>query len=86
MRRVDKQIDALGRFIDTELKAHDVRLTMGGEPTFVSIDDMDGAEWNFTALGPAKRLFVNTAATGTAARAAMTTKSSVSSLTPMLAT
>ncbi len=50
-----KQIDALGRFIDTELKAHDVRLTMGGEPTFVSIDDMDGAEWNFTALGPAKR-------------------------------
>ena len=28
---------------------------MGGEPTFVSIDDMDGAEWNFTALGPTKR-------------------------------
>ena len=23
---------------------------MGGEPTFVSIDDMDGAEWNYTAL------------------------------------
>ena len=50
-----RQIDALGRFIDTELRAHDVRLTMGGEPTFVSIDDMDGAEWNFTALGEAKR-------------------------------
>ena len=50
-----RQIDALGRFIDTELRAHDVRLTMGGEPTFVSIDDMDGAEWNFTALGDAKR-------------------------------
>ena len=28
---------------------------MGGEPTFVSIDDMDGAEWNLTALGPRKR-------------------------------
>ena len=28
---------------------------MGGEPTFVSIDDMDGAEWNTTALGPTKR-------------------------------
>ena len=27
----------------------DVRLTMGGEPTFVSIDDMEGEEWNYTA-------------------------------------
>jgi len=32
-----------------------VRLTMGGEPTFVSIDDMDGAEWNYTALSDKKR-------------------------------
>jgi hypothetical protein len=31
-----------------------VRLTMGGEPTFVSIDDFEGAEWN-TADGPLKR-------------------------------
>ena len=28
---------------------------MGGEPTFVSIDDMDGAEWNTAALGKNKR-------------------------------
>ena len=37
------------------MKEHDVRLTMGGEPTFVSIDDMDGPEWNFTALSDKKR-------------------------------
>ena len=29
-----------------------MRLTMGGEPTFVSIDDMDGDEWNTAADGP----------------------------------
>ena len=50
-----RAIDALGEAIDLDLKAGDVRLTMGGEPTFVSIDDMDGAEWTVAALGPAKR-------------------------------
>src|SRR5262249_61125240 len=40
--------------VDDELAAGDVRLTMGGEPTFVSIDDMDGEEWNTAALGSAK--------------------------------
>ncbi|MGD8498494.1 MAG: transglutaminase family protein, partial [Chromatiales bacterium] len=48
-------INALGRKVDQELLAHDVRLTMGGEPTFVSIDDMDAAEWTTAALGPQKR-------------------------------
>ena len=48
-------IEALGHHIDAELDKGDVRLTMGGEPTFVSIDDMDGAEWNVTALGVKKR-------------------------------
>ncbi len=48
-------IEALGHQVDKELRAGDVRLTMGGEPTFVSIDNMDGEEWNFTAMGPEKR-------------------------------
>lgn len=48
-------IEALGHRIDTDLKRNDVRLTQGGEPTFVSVDDRDGAEWNTDALGPTKR-------------------------------
>ena len=50
-----RAIEELGHRLDDEIHAQDIRLTMGGEPTFVSIDDMDGEEWNFTALGPAKR-------------------------------
>ena len=39
----------------TQLAADDARLTQGGEPTFVSIDDMEGDEWNTRALGERKR-------------------------------
>ncbi|MEQ8426998.1 MAG: transglutaminase family protein [Gammaproteobacteria bacterium] len=45
----------IGTEVDKELEEADVRLTMGGEPTFVSIDDMEGAEWNDAALGDEKR-------------------------------
>jgi len=50
------KIESLGHAIDADLKAGDVRLTMGGEPTFVSVDDPDGPEWNFTAVSQKKRI------------------------------
>jgi uncharacterized protein (DUF2126 family)/transglutaminase-like putative cysteine protease len=48
-------INALGEQVDRDLGTHDVRLTQGGEPTFVSIDDMEGKEWTIAALGTKKR-------------------------------
>jgi uncharacterized protein (DUF2126 family)/transglutaminase-like putative cysteine protease len=50
-----QNILSLGDKVDIDLEAMDVRLTMGGEPTFVSIDDMEAAEWNISADGSHKR-------------------------------
>ncbi len=50
-------ITSAGYEVDRRLRDGDVRLSMGGEPTFVSADDMDGAEWNTAAVGPTKRVY-----------------------------
>ncbi len=45
----------LGGRIDERLAVRDVRLTIGGEPTFVSIDNQVDPEWTTDADGPHKR-------------------------------
>ncbi|MDY0191463.1 MAG: transglutaminase family protein [Desulfuromonas sp.] len=50
-----QEVNALGQMVDAQMVAADMRLTMGGEPTFVSIDDMESAQWNTDADGEDKR-------------------------------
>ncbi|MGB9224766.1 transglutaminase family protein, partial [Mycobacterium sp.] len=48
-------IREVGRRVDERLTAGDVRLTVGGEPTFVSVDNQVDPEWRTDADGPHKR-------------------------------
>ncbi|MEM9446457.1 MAG: transglutaminase family protein [Verrucomicrobiota bacterium] len=50
-----EDIEALGYRVDAKLEKNKIPLTMGGEPTFVSIDNRDSEEWSTTALGAHKR-------------------------------
>jgi len=54
-----RRILELGDRIDEKLAAGDVRLTQGGEPTFVSAIDMDGDEWTVAAVGPTKQVYAD---------------------------
>ena len=50
-----QQVRSLAHAVDRDLEASDARLTMGGEPTFVGIDEAESLQWNFDALGALKR-------------------------------
>ncbi len=49
------ELQELGESVDSVLKASDVRLTMGGEPTFIALDDANAPEWSTDAFGANKR-------------------------------
>ena len=49
------RVRELAHQVDRQLIEQDVRLTMGGEPTFVGIDEPESPQWNLEALGPSKR-------------------------------
>ncbi|MET1062238.1 MAG: transglutaminase family protein, partial [Aeromicrobium sp.] len=51
-----QRIDTLGEAIDVRLESGDVRLTQGGEPTFVGLDEVTTPQWNTQADGPEKRV------------------------------
>src|SRR6202011_3626158 len=50
-----ERVERVAHSIDSDLEAQDVRLTMGGEPTFVGLDEPESPQWNIDALGTLKR-------------------------------
>ncbi len=49
------EVQEVAQAVDADLVRLDARLTTGGEPTFVGIDEPDSPQWNGDALGPLKK-------------------------------
>jgi len=52
-------INRLGQKVDSIYTEEGIHLTMGGEPTFISIDDMEHPQWNTEADGKEKRVLAH---------------------------
>jgi len=52
-------INRLGQQVDNLYINEGIHLTMGGEPTFISIDDMEHPQWNTEADGKEKRVLAH---------------------------
>ena len=63
-----ESVQRLGEAVDSRLAAAGLELTMGGEPTFVSSDDMTSAQWTVAADGAEKRQSANRLAAALADR------------------
>lgn len=51
--KIPKALGSVADKVDATFAAYGVRLTLGGEPTYIPIDPQ-GPEWSVTALGPTK--------------------------------
>ncbi len=52
-------INSLGLKVDNHFTKNHIKMTVGGEPTYVSVIDKEGVEWNDSAIGPTKRILAD---------------------------
>ncbi|MCX7633935.1 MAG: transglutaminase family protein, partial [Turneriella sp.] len=49
-----QQLTEIAKKLDGELATSDIRLSIGGEPTFISASDRESRQWHYDALGEEK--------------------------------